>query len=233
MSSLSDTALELQQLLGTRSPAIAISFRDEAPAGVARRTGPGPASCSYWREAAEGNVFYTEARDHEGCPVGAHTHGVQLSADKARELQGMVETMVGLGYLRMAEVPQIPHRTSPLKVAVYAPLAKAPVEPDLVLVRGTARQLMLVAEAAQLSGIAGSAPMMGRPTCAALPLAESTGKTAASFGCIGNRVYTGLPDDEAYVTVPGAQLQTLVAQLRTVVRANDELEKFHRARARA
>ena len=29
------------------------------------------------------------------------------------------------------------------------------------------------------------------------------GKTATSFGCIGNRVYTGLGDDEGYYAIPG------------------------------
>jgi uncharacterized protein (DUF169 family) len=165
--------------------------------------------------------------------VGAHTHGVQLSADKAKELMGLIGTMVGLSYLKAEEVPQIPRRAKPLEVAVYAPLAAAPLPPDLVLVRGNARQLMLVAEAAQMAGLAGSAPAMGRPTCAVLPLAESTQRTAASFGCIGNRVYTGLPDDEGYVAIPGPAVEALVAQLRSVVRANAELEKFHRARAGA
>jgi len=98
------------------------------------------------------------------------------------------------------------------------------------LIRGNSRQLMLVAEAAQMSGIAGSAPMMGRPTCAALPLAESTQKTASSFGCIGNRVYTGLGDGEGYFAIPGDKLAAVEARLAIVVRANQELEKFHQAR---
>lgn len=223
---------ELQVLLGCKAAPIGISFRDEAPAGVARRAAA-PASCAYWRAAADGETFYTRAEDHEGCPIGAHTHGVQLTSAKQAELMGLVGRMIGLEYLKAEEVPQIPHRKGPLRVAVYGPLAAMPCEPDLVLVRGTARQLMLLSEAAQLSGVAGDAPMMGRPTCAALPQALQSGKTASSFGCIGNRVYTELPDDEAYVTIPAARLPALLDRLRAVVRANDELEKFHRARAAA
>ena len=82
---------------------------------------------------------------------------------------GLVETMVGLSYLKMEDVPQIPKRRTPLRVAVYAPLAAAPVPPDVVLVRGNARQLMLLAEAAQAAGAAGTGATMGRPTCAVLP----------------------------------------------------------------
>ena len=56
----------------------------------------------------------------------------------------------------MEDVPQIPTRTMALQVAVYAPLAAAPVPPDVVLVRGNARQVMLPAEAAQAAGAAGT-----------------------------------------------------------------------------
>ena len=76
--------------------------------------------------------------------------------------------MVGLSYLRMEDVAKIPQRQTPFQTAVYAPLALAPAPPDVVLVRGNARQLMLLAEAAEHAGIAGAAPAMGRPdVCAA------------------------------------------------------------------
>ena len=180
-----------------------------------------------------GEVFYTVADDHKRCPVGAHTHNVPLSPDERTELMGLVETMVGLQYLKMEEVPQIPTRKTPLQVAVYAPLDAAPVAPDVVLVRGAARQLMLLAEAAQAAGVSGAGPTMGRPTCAVLPEAINAGRTSASFGCIGNRVYTGAADDEAYFAIPGSQLEAVEQKLATIVRANEELEKFHRARAAA
>jgi hypothetical protein len=56
----------------------------------------------------------------------------------------------------MEDMPQSPTRTPALQVAVYAPLAAAPVPPDVVLVRGNARQAMLLAEATQAAGAAGT-----------------------------------------------------------------------------
>ena len=120
-----------------------------------------------------------------------------------------------------------------MKVAVYAPLHAAPMPPDVVLVRGNARQLMLLAEAAQAAGVAGDQATMGRPTCAVLPQAINSARTAASFGCIGNRVYTGAAETEAYFAIPGSQIAAIEEHLAVVVRANQELEKFHRARAAA
>jgi len=221
----------VQQLKLTSSP-VAIAFVDEAPPGVPHVTPVEPASCGYWRRAAEGETFYTVAEDHKRCPVGAHTHNVTLSSAEKDELSGLVQTMVDLSYLKLEDVPRIPTRKTPLEVAVYAPLEDAPLSPDVVLVRGNARQLMLLAEAAQAAGVAGTGPTMGRPTCAVLPEAINSARTSASFGCIGNRVYTGATDDEAYFAIPGPQLRVVEEKLATIVNANLELEKFHRGRAR-
>ena len=72
---------------------------------------------------------------------------------------------------------------------------------------------------------------MGRPTCAVLPESIQSGKTAASFGCIGNRVYTGLGDDEGYYAIPGARISDVAGKLATIVEANRQLQAFHQARA--
>ena len=73
---------------------------------------------------------------------------------------------------------------------------------------------------------------MGRPTCAVLPESINAGRTAMSFGCVGNRVYTGAGDGDAYFAVPGPQLAAVEESLAIIVRANDALEQFHRGRAR-
>ncbi|HEY7957951.1 MAG TPA: DUF169 domain-containing protein [Polyangia bacterium] len=220
----------LQKLLGLRSRPIAISFRSEAPEGVAHVSQGEPAGCGYWRRAAEGEVFYTVAGDHVSCPVGAHTHSVPLTDEQKKGLMGLVETMVGLEYLKMEDVAQIPTLPKPFEVAIYAPLEAAPLAPDVVLVRGNARQLMLLAEAAQSAGVSGAGPTMGRPTCSVIPEAVRSDTTSASFGCIGNRVYTGASDEDAYFAIPGDRLATVEERLAVMVKANTELEKFHRSR---
>jgi len=224
----------LTTLLGLDTPPIAIAFCATAPAGVPRVDKAAPAACSYWKRAQAGEVFYTEAADQKGCPVGAHTHGVPLTDDDQKGLEGLVGTMVGLEYLTMAEIPQIPTRKGAFGVVVYAPLDKLPsvagLAADVVMVRGNVRQLMLLTEAAQSAGVGSGSPTMGRPTCAVMPDAMNTQHTAASFGCIGNRVYTGLGDGEGYFAIPADKLAAVEARLAVVVRANAELEKFHQAR---
>ena len=96
-----------QRTLRLSLPAVGIAFRDSPPDNVPHAAA-GPASCTYWRRAADGDVFWTDAGDHQGCPIGAHTHGVQMNEAKRQELMGLVGTMVELGYVRMDEVQSIP-----------------------------------------------------------------------------------------------------------------------------
>jgi len=223
----------LTELLRLTSPPIAITFADQPPSGVPHVSAIEPAGCGYWRRAAAGEVFFTVADDHKGCPIGAHTHHVALSPEEQRGLMGLVQTMVGLSYIKMEEVPLIPRRKTPLQVTVYAPLDAAPVPPDVVLVRGHVQQMMLLTEAAQAAGVAGTGATLGRPTCAVLPETINSDHTASSFGCVGNRVYTGADENDAYFAIPGSHLAVVEASLAIIVRANHELEQFHRARAAA
>ena len=51
-----------------------------------------------------------------------------------------------------------------------------------------------------------------------------------SGGCIGNRVYTALGDDELYRMIPGARLADIVRELGTIAKANDTLREYHERR---
>jgi uncharacterized protein (DUF169 family) len=224
-------AQQLRDLLQLRSAPVALAFQDAPPANLPHVAAAAPSGCTFWKRAAAGQAFYTEAPDHYNCPIGAYTHGVDLPPAQAKELQGVLETMVQLSYLRPEEVTGIPRRQGKFGVALYAPLATAPFEPEVVLVCGNAKQIMLLAEAAQAAGAGAEAPLLGRPTCAAVPTALQTQRSAASLGCIGNRVYTEMADDELYFALPGKELSAVVEKLATIVNANRELESYHRARA--
>src|SRR5438132_914809 len=104
------TAQKMVDALGLKTPPIAITFRSSAPADLPHVAKAGPSGCSYWKRAAEGETFFTEAADHYNCPVGAYTHGVDMPPAQMKELQGLVTTMVSLQYIRPDEVPGIPRR---------------------------------------------------------------------------------------------------------------------------
>jgi uncharacterized protein (DUF169 family) len=210
---------------------VAIAFRESPPAGVAPLSGTQPSGCSFWRLAAAGQVFFTVPSDHYNCPVGSYTHNITLPKEREPELMNTLGLMVNVGYLKMEEVPGIPRLAATPAVVVYAPLAMTPVDPDAVIVSGTPARLMLLHEAATRAAKS-PLPLLGRPTCMAIPAALTSG-VASSLGCIGNRVYTGITDDEFYTVIAGKSLETIVAELDTITSANAALTDYHTGRRAA
>ncbi|MYA35778.1 MAG: hypothetical protein F4030_09165 [Gammaproteobacteria bacterium] len=221
---------QIQELLDLSTPPVAMSFCDEPPEHVPHVGKAEASGCTYWRRAAEGESFYTEAADHYNCPIGCHTHNVELPAERAGELHDTLGLMGELGYIAMEEVPGIPRRQETFRRAVYSPLKDAAEVPDVVIVSGEPRQMMLLAEAAVAAGVGIENSVMGRPTCAMIPAVMQAGRSMSSLGCIGNRVYAGLSDDEFYFALPGKHVQALVDKLETIVKANQALEEHHRQR---
>jgi uncharacterized protein (DUF169 family) len=211
----------------TRRP-IAIAFRDEPPAGVTKFVGSQPSGCSFWRLAAAGQTFYTVPSDHYNCPVGSYTHNIPLPAGREQELTGVLTFMTEIGYVRMEEVPGIPRLPKTPAVAIYAPLAQTPVDPDVVMVSGSPGRLMLLHEAATRAS-ATALPLLGRPTCMAIP-ASLSGQVASSLGCVGNRVYTGIAENEFYTAIAAAQLSSVMEQMATIASANATLAEYHTGR---
>ena len=207
---------------------IAVAFREDAPSGVAKFTGTQPSGCSFWRLALERDPFYTVPSDHYNCPVGSYTHNIPLPPERMPELNQTLGLMTRIGYLKMEEVPGIPRLERTPGVIIYSTLAETPVDPDVVILSGPPARLMVFHEAATRAGVS-AAPVLGRPTCMAVP-AALTGVFAASVGCVGNRVYTDVPDDDFYVAVAGHQLAAIVDQLHTISTANQTLNEYHQGR---
>jgi uncharacterized protein (DUF169 family) len=220
---------QLSESLALRKRPVAVKFQDAPPAGVSKFAGTEPSGCSFWRLAAEGRTFYTVPSDHYNCPVGAHTHNIPLPQDRSQELTQVLTLMTSIGYLKMEEVPGISRLGQTPGVVIYAPLGDSPLCPDVVIFAGKPARLMLLQEAALRAGSAAQTPLFGRPTCMALPVAMASG-VVMSTGCIGNRVYTDLGEDELYVSVPGEDLARIAQELDTIAEANSKLFDYHRGR---
>jgi uncharacterized protein (DUF169 family) len=207
---------------------VAIAFRPTPPEGIEKLSGTQPSGCSFWRLAAAGEVFYTVPSDHYNCPIGSYTHNITLPEERQADLVGTLGLMAEFGYIKMEEVPGIPRLAATPAVTIYAPLSQTPVDPDVVIIAGTPRHLMLVHEAATRAAKS-VVPLLGRPTCMAIPAALSGG-VASSLGCIGNRVYTGIADDHFYTVIAGSDLRAVIGELDTIVSANAQLAEYHQGR---
>jgi uncharacterized protein (DUF169 family) len=219
----------VKELLALRVPPISIGLFNEPPPGVDRYAGdPVPSGCSFWATAQSGLAFYTVPEDHL-CAVGSYTHNMTPSAAAPLDLQNTVEFMVENRYLREDDIPTIPTlNTSPSFVA-YGPVNANAFAPDVVMVCAEPSRAMLLFEACVRAGAGDpSAPLLGRPTCGAVPQAANTGRSAFSLGCIGNRTYTGLSDTEMYLSVPGQSWEAVAEAVEEIVSANSSMEAHYR-----
>jgi uncharacterized protein (DUF169 family) len=222
----------LSETLRLQRRPVAITFRETPPAGVSQFAGVEPSGCSFWRIAAGGRTFYTIPSDHYNCAIGSYTHNLPLPPERAQELDQTLALMTGISYLRMEEIPAIPRLPHTPQVVIYSPLGDTPVDPDVVLVAGLPRRVMLLQEAAVRAGVRVQVPLLTRPTCMAVPAALTSG-VVASTGCIGNRVYTGLGEAELYVVIPGRDIARVADEVQTIAEANAKLSEYHRERRRA
>jgi len=208
---------------------VAVAFLDAAPANVRKFDGTEPAGCSFWRLAAAGGVFYTEPENHFNCAVGAYTHNIALSPEREKETEQTLKMMFDLGYVKPEEVPQIPRLAKTPKAILYAPLGETPVAPDVILFACKPTAAMLLNEAANRAGVTSGAPALGRPTCMGLPASLQHG-SILSLGCIGNRVYTNLSEDEMYLILRGIDLAKVADALGVITSANAALNDYAKGR---
>lgn len=226
-SSWNGQALEEQaaEFLKLERRPITVTFLDAAPANIGRFEGTQPSGCSFWRLAAQGRTFYTVPENHFNCAVGAYTHNIPLSPDREKETEQTLKMMFDLGYVRPEEVPQIPRLAKTPAAILYAPLGETQGQPDVVLFAIKPAAAMLLQEAAGRAEVGSGAPALGRPTCMALPASLEHG-AITSLGCIGNRVYTGLGEDEMYVVLRGKDLTRVMDALKTIGNANAALKDY-------
>jgi uncharacterized protein (DUF169 family) len=223
-----EAARRITHTLGDLRP-VAVAYLDGLPEGVAKFEGTVPSGCSFWSLAAQGRSFYTVPSDHFNCAIGSYTHAIDLPPERTTELEQTLALMTSVGYVRMEEVPAIPRLSRTPAFTYYAPLAATIVDPDVVIFAGRPSRLMRLQEASARAGAASQLPLLGRPTCMALPAAMMHG-SVMSTGCIGNRVYTDLGEDECYLVIPGKRLMEVAEQASVIATANDTLEQYHKQR---
>ncbi|HEX4905302.1 MAG TPA: DUF169 domain-containing protein [Acidimicrobiales bacterium] len=213
MSEWKKLAAALTAALHPTAPPIAISFTAERPAGVPSfdkpmappspdgRTGRVAAGCVFWMESVD-TTFSTVAEDHGNCSVGSWTHGFKTLDEIAGN--GDVGALLESGWVTMDMVPHIPTVTEKPGAVTYGPLADATIDPDVVLVRLTAKSLMVLSDA--LPGLR----VEGKPQCHIVAAAKEQNDVVASVGCALSRVRTGMPSTDHTCAIPAGRLAEVV-----------------------
>ena len=211
MTDWSSLAADLTAALHPTAPPIAITF-SAAPGAPAfdkpmpapapdGRTGRVAAGCVFWMESID-KTFTTVAEDHGNCSVGSWTHGFIPLEEAAT--RGDVGALMESGWVTMDMVPHIPFVAEKPDAITYGPLAETTVDPDVVLIRLTAKSLMVLSDA--LPGLR----VEGKPQCHIVAAAKEEGAVVASVGCALSRVRTGMPSSDHTCAIPASRLAEVV-----------------------
>jgi uncharacterized protein (DUF169 family) len=222
-------ATDLVALLDLDVPPVAMCFVASGVDGVEAfadpmteptsdgRSGRVPASCVFWMKATDA-TFSTVAADHGNCSVGRWVHGFASPEDIIGNDD--VGALLGSGWVTQGDVGGIRVIADPSPMIVYGPLRDVPIDPDVVLVRLTPRQMMELGDACH------EIDLSGKPQCQIVSMAKEQGTVAVSMGCALSRERTGMPDDELTSAIPAAELPGIVERLRDVRRADGEVRAF-------
>lgn len=223
MAQWQDLSDELTAALHLTNAPVAITFTDSSPEGVAAfdapfaapaddgRTGRVPAGCVFWIHAAT-STFTTVADDHANCSVGSLTHGLKTADEVSGN--GDVAALVASGWAPGDLLAQLPYVTGHPSHVTYGPLAATPIDPDVVLVRLNAKQLMVLSDAM------GDLRIEGKPQCHIIPLAKEAQQVTASVGCMLSRVRTGMPSTEMTCAIPAPRLAEVIERLAVTAKAD-------------
>jgi uncharacterized protein (DUF169 family) len=211
------------------SPPLAITFSEEPLADVPLfdeaipepladgRTGRVPAGCVFWMKAT-GVTFGTVAADHGNCSVGSLTHGFQTLEEVAGNSD--VAALLESRWVTMDVVPTIPVVSRRPGAVTYGPLDQAAVDPDVVFLRVTACQLMVLSDA--IPGLR----VEGKPQCHIVAIAKDQGEAAASVGCALSRVRTGMSPTEMTCAIPASRLAEVVGAIQRNAAAENAVARY-------
>ncbi len=222
-------AANLQESLGLAVPPLAITFTGRVPADVPAfaepmpapapdgRTGRVPAGCVFWMKGVN-RTFHTVAADHANCSVGSMTHGFASLSDVVRN--GDVSALLESGWVTAEQAQQVPVVQDRPAAVIYGPLAETPRDPDVVFLRVTGRQLMLLSDA--LPGLR----IEGKPQCHIIAIAKEQNEVAASVGCQLSRVRTGMANAEMTCAIPARRLAEVVERIQATARIDNAVAGY-------
>lgn len=212
---------------------IFLAFQTERPEGVRQfdtamsepaadgRMGRVSASCVFWMEAGrDQGSFVTVPEDHGNCSVGLLTHGFKSLEDVAGNDD--VAALLASGWVTPEMVPAIPVVSMRPGAITYGRLEKVPigVDPDVIMLRLNARQMMILSDA--IPGL----EIQGKPQCHIVAVAKEMGVPVASVGCALSRARTGMRQEEMTCAIPAAGLTGIVDQIEATAATDSVVAKY-------
>lgn len=173
--------------------------------------------CEMVQKAVQGGVFYATASEQQGCKGGAGAIGlIDLpNSIKTGEMYISLGKFSSLGAAKRT-VDAIPKIDSVMDAVAYAPLEKAPYEPDVVIIICNPLQAMQLSQAmlytlgGRLEANFGGIQSICADTTAG-PF--TTGKPNITLGCTGSRQFAKVQPDEIIIGLNGENIMEFVEAL--------------------
>ena len=215
MQHYSEYSAIIKKSIKLETSPIAISFSTEAPANIKQMNGEMRLCQMLDVVRFNGESFWTTSDNHQ-CDGGSGSCGMKETRESIKT--GEFLSKMGLfGTKRAARRftssnPRIEYGT--VTILSFAPLEKAPFEPDVVVLICNAKQGMIVAEAFAYETGKRTLGMTGPPICSSIVAAPYlTGEVVYSFGDHGARNYMKIKDEEVFVGIPAELLPSIIENL--------------------
>jgi len=218
MSKCTEESRILMGGLGLKYEPVAISLikkGDALPEGY-ERPDKSIRHCQAIMRARKGESLLVQA-DRQACPVGASSLGLVPVPEKVASGEfhyGM--GMYGGQDSARSTIEQRPSlEEGSTEATAVAPLSKARLRPDVVVVTGTPEQVFWILPAASTFSLGGRVTVdMGavQASCAdSTVIPYLTGNVNISLGCFGCRKTTDIAPEEMLVGIPWAKMAEIVA----------------------
>lgn len=202
LSSVVKGCILLKGLLRLRYPPIGIAFGKTAPQSLPKLDEK-MEFCRMWKNAFGGRAFFATAENHN-CVTGQYYFGFKRWKGKVcRFLVDEVQAYCNYDIVdkHLRDIPKISKAKT--GIICVAPLEKANFFPDLILIRGSSEEAMLLLWAYSYATGETVKGETGTAMCVSLgikPYLE--GKPAFSLGDPGGRYIIGLDENELVCSIP-------------------------------
>ncbi|MDW5561580.1 MAG: DUF169 domain-containing protein [Methanomassiliicoccus sp.] len=218
MTECEEQSRKLVEALGLRNEPVAITLIKKGqslPEGYVAPDKP-IRHCQAIMRARKGELLVVQG-DKQACPVGASSLGIVPVPEKV--VSGEFHYNMGMYESQEAARSTIAQRPSleagSIEATAVAPLSKAKLKPDVVIVSGMPEQVFWLIPAASTFSMGGRVTVNMAAVQAAC--ADSTvvpyveGHVNISLGCFGCRKTTDIGPEEMLVGIPGSKMKEIVA----------------------
>lgn len=212
-----ESSEKLKTLLGLEREPVAIKWSTKEPRNMDKESGKSR-FCTKLDKALNGEIFYSTVEEEE-CLGGARYSGMKDISEFPKNMRsGAFLTQMGVHKNIQAVQRAWSHYKAMEKgifsSILFAPLAKAEFEADVIFIVCNSKQGMEILHANSYDGAVQAIGADVGPICstmAALPYLS--GQVTYGFAEVGARNNMEVTDEEVMVAIPSAQLERIISNL--------------------